>query len=321
MTTKSLILASCIGLVLIVAGCSERGSNTTTDRQLAAEVASFDLNTERAGRFTVGLFAVDRSEVALGEIEVSFDYLVSLDGTVVDGDPTASPSSTTATFLALPGSDISVGTDATFSPPPGVRGVYGTEPIAFSAPGAWEVTVTADVDGEVLTATAAFEVRTESLVPGPGDSAPRTDQPLPGNPGIAPRAIDSRLSFDDQLADPALHEMTIADAIREGRPQLIVVATPVFCVSRFCGPITDEVARLQRLYSSDAEFVHLEVWEDFESSALNDAALEWIAPLDVAEAAEPWVFLVDGTGTITHRWDNVASTAELVAALEELGNN
>jgi hypothetical protein len=33
----------------------------------------------------------------------------------------------------------------------------------------------------------------------------------------------------------------VADAIAAGRPVMVVGSTPVFCVSRFCGPITDAV--------------------------------------------------------------------------------
>ena len=66
------------------------------------------------------------------------------------------------------------------------------------------------------------------------------------------------------------------------------------------------------------EFVHLEVWKDFEGAVLNKAAAEWVAPQDTERAAEPWVFLVDATGTITARWDNVASVHELTAALDDI---
>ena len=99
---------------------------------------------------------------------------------------------------------------------------------------------------------------------------------------------------------------------------MVVVATPVFCVSRFCGPITDEVERLASRHGDEMEFVHLEVWKDFTANELSTYALEWIGPRDRAEAAEPWVFAVDSTGTITHRWDNVAPTAELEEAILQL---
>ena len=99
---------------------------------------------------------------------------------------------------------------------------------------------------------------------------------------------------------------------------MVVVSTPVFCVSRFCGPITDAVQELAQRYGDDVDFVHLEVWQDFETQTVNDAAAEWIWPDQRGDAAEPWVFLVGADGIILRRWDNVATEASMNAVLEQL---
>ncbi len=109
----------------------------------------------------------------------------------------------------------------------------------------------------------------------------------------------------------------MADALDAGRPFLVVVSTPTFCVSRFCGPITDSVQALaDRFADSEMAFIHLEVWEDFEANLVNAAAREWIEPTPETDGAEPWVFIGDADGIITHRFDNVATDAELLAATE-----
>lgn len=59
-----------------------------------------------------------------------------------------------------------------------------------------------------------------------------------------------------------------------GRPVLVAVSTPTYCVSRFCGHITDMVADLGRTYADRAAFVHLELGRDRE--AINKAAAEWV---------------------------------------------
>jgi hypothetical protein len=64
-------------------------------------------------------------------------------------------------------------------------------------------------------------------------------------------------------------------------------------------------------FGADLDFIHLEVWADYEAKDVNNAAADWIFPRNGGEASEPWVFLIDGTGTIVERWDNVASTAEM----------
>lgn len=99
---------------------------------------------------------------------------------------------------------------------------------------------------------------------------------------------------------------------------MIVVSTPTFCVSRFCGPITDSVQELAGRHGDRMEFIHIEVWQDFAANQLNPAAAEWIAPTPETQGGEPWVFVVDEDGIIVQRFDNVASEAELEAAVETL---
>ncbi len=314
-----------VGLVLAAAffGAACSGQSTPAREPgslLVAEVASFDVSTERSERFIVGLFAIDRGDVGLGSVQFSFDYFGDLGGSSPQDfiDAVERPPDMAAHFLPIPGSEQVEGDDPTFDPPEGARGVYGTEPIRFPQAGVWEVTVTAPVDGETLSASGVFEVFETSTVPGPGDPAPLSTQPLPGDASVQRAAIDSLLTFEDELTDPNLHRVTVADTIEAGRPLMVVVATPAFCVSQFCGPITDELSELESTYGARVEFVHLEVWQDFEARVLNPAAAEWVAPEGVQDAAEPWVFLVDETGTITARWDNVASAPELKAALQTL---
>ena len=63
------------------------------------------------------------------------------------------------------------------------------------------------------------------------------------------------------------------------------------------------------------DFVHLEVWNDFEGRALNKEAAEWIYQ-EGADPKEPWVFLVAADGSVAARWDNVATDDELEAAVQ-----
>jgi peroxiredoxin len=97
---------------------------------------------------------------------------------------------------------------------------------------------------------------------------------------------------------------------------VVVVSTPTYCVSQFCGPITETVEGLADEYGDVAEFVHLEVWEDFNENVLNDAAAAWIQT--ESGGGEPWTFLVGADGRIAARWDNVLDADELRDLLEEL---
>ena len=153
-------------------------------------------------------------------------------------------------------------------------------------------------------------------VPFVGDRAPRTVQALIGNPTVPAEAIDSRAIDNARIPDPELHNTTIAAALDAHRPLMVVIATPTYCTSRFCGPITDAVARLAARYGDRMDFVHLEIWADFDTQTINDAVRDWIFPPGAEDAREPWVFIVGRDGRVRDRFDNVATEDELDAAVQ-----
>jgi hypothetical protein len=154
------------------------------------------------------------------------------------------------------------------------------------------------------------------LVPAPGEEAPRTENLTVHSKGVPEAAVDSRAATEGDIPDPELHDTTIADAIRRGRPLVAVFATPVYCVSRFCGPVTDLVAELAADYSDRAEFVHVEIWKDFQGQVINRAAADWLLHENTLE--EPFVFLIGADGRIVARWDNVATRQEIEPYLQDL---
>jgi hypothetical protein len=155
----------------------------------------------------------------------------------------------------------------------------------------------------------------EPRYPAPGEWAPRTENLVLGSDAPA-EAIDSRARLPGGIPVRGLHRTTIADAIETGRPAVVVFATPVYCVSRFCGPVTDMVAELAKDYRDVAEFIHVEVWRSFQKQVVNRAAAEWL--LRGGDLTEPWVFLIGPDGRILARWDNVVAREEIEPWLERL---
>lgn len=310
-------IMAAVMLTMTSCGGSGESQDAAAGSELAAAVASYDIVAGRPGRFMVGVYSVDQTRLlAYGTVTLSFTFLGD------DGASQADVGPVTASFMPIPGQGIDVdaagprlvaGSEAT--------GVYGAPDVELGRSGFWEVAVEADLDGRTHGTTAAFEVLEESDLPAPGDEAPLTIQPLAGDSNVDAKAIDSRASSEHPIPDPELHDITVADAVAARRPMMVVVSTPTFCFSRFCGPITDSVAELALRFGDRMEFIHLEVWEDFEANAVNPAASEWIAPTSQAEGREPWVFVVDRHGVITQRFDNVATDAELLAAVEAVLEN
>lgn len=313
MRRLALLLALAVTAAACGGGGGESGGVSSDDpAALNALVASYDLAVDSPGRFLVGLVTNDQRLVSFGEAELSFSYLGrSRD----EGNPKPGPKAI-ARWQPLPGQDLEVipdearvvqGSDGT--------GIYAADRVSFDQPGFWQVDVTTQTADGTQTAQAAFQVAERSLVVGPGDPAPRTINALPGAPGIPPKAIDSRAGPDGNVPDPELHAVTVADAIASGKPTMVVVATPVYCVSRFCGPITDAIQELAQVHGDRMNFVHLEVWRDYETTTVNKSAAEWIYPDGAEEATEPWVWVIGRDGVVTHRFDNVASEDELAAAV------
>lgn len=292
-------------------GASSTTGTATGPDKVQGSVASYDLAVGPPGRFMLGLFNEAKGPIGYGTAAFSFFFLGenSANGTPQPG-PTA-----TAGYLPLPG-----------SPPPPAdtskpvylstdqRGVY-TADVAFDKAGFWGVSAVVDLGGRQEVKTA-FKVAAKHAVPAVGDPAPATQNLTVTTPGAPPAAIDSRASATTPVPDQELHQYTVAQALAEKRPVVLVISTPTYCVSQFCGPVTDVVQALAKQYANRARFIHIEVWKDYKAQELNDAAKEWIAKGE--DVNEPWVFVVGADGKIAARFDNIVSRQALEAVVQQL---
>ena len=300
----------------------EGGSDDDANAEspIAVQVASYEMVAGREQRFTVGVIGNgEPGLLSFGEIELSFAYLGTKEK---PSGPPVPKDTVTADFRLLPGQKVDPDAPGPrlVEPSKGV-GVYAADNVRFDQAGFWQVQIGADLSGKAAKASTQFEVVAEPRLPFVGDPAPRTENPLPGAPGVDLSVIDSRARGGEPLPDPELHSVVIADSIEQGRPVLVSISTPVYCQSRFCGPITDAVQELARRYAGKLDFVHLEVWENFEAKKVNPFVREWIVPKagsGASGANEPWTYLVGRDGRIAARWDNVATEAEMTAAIERV---
>ncbi len=279
---------------------------------LNVAVASYDLAAGKDSRFIAGLLTLDNDFVSYGTAQMRFTYL----GTGQETDKPVFYKEETANFLQIPGEGLDTPPDAPATGPASAgRGVYAVDPITFDKAGFYQVDVTIETtDKGELTGTSAFGVNGATQVPAPGDAAIASDS-LTVDSDAPPAAIDSRATSVDDMPDAALHQISIADALKEDKPLVVVFSTPVFCISQFCGPVTEMIAGLQAQYGNDANFIHIEIWKDFQAQTINDTAKEWLFRNN--DLNEPWVFLIGKDGTILKRWDNVVTEGEVVPALKD----
>ena len=322
---RNLALLVTVSLAFAVGACSSddeepRASDETTTTAAAraaglqAQIASYDLVAAKPQRLMIGLVASEGRLVTGGEIEVFFAHL---------GDGTGKSATGTVgtphrgVFQPIAGSTARPEGPRFSRPSEGV-GVYAVRDAVFDKPGRWGLIANVELGGEKTTVQATFDVGVTTRIVGVGERAPATRNPIAGSAEVPAEAIDSRAKDREPIPDPSLHSTTIADALAAGRPIVVVVSTPVYCVSQFCGPITDSVEKLAAEFDGRASFVHLEVWQDFEKKQVNESAGQWVYRELKGDLLEPWVFVVGRDGTIAHRFDNIAGDDELRAALDQV---
>lgn len=289
---RRLRAATLFALLSIAAACARPAPPKA--QELNVLVASYDLAVGDDQRFMVGLVTSDERLVTEESAELSFAYTGTREGEVAENFSAARR----AKFLPIPES----------SEPTHLTGVYKTT-ASFDRAGFWQVRARA----EALEGTGTFEVLEKHQVPAPGDPAPKSENYIVGSE-VSNAALDSRAARGP-IPDPELHRVTIADAISRGRPALVVFSTPEFCISRFCGPVTDLIADLASEHPERAEYIHVEIWEDQPARKFNPTAEEWLLHGDLQE---PWVFLIGADGRIAARWDNVATREEIEPLLTAL---
>jgi hypothetical protein len=308
-----------VATALLLGACGGSSSKTGASSQnpaadeLQATVASFDVTAGPPRRFLIGLQTGNARLIGFGTVKVRVH-------------PTDAPAPTTgqahdATFLAIPATQVP---DPVPSKPTLVdavrgRGVYAAT-IGFDRPGIWTADVDADVEGlGRVHASTAFQVATEHEAIAVGERAPASkNYTVADHDDASLDAVDSRAQGGTTLPDPELHRTTISGALAAHRPFVVVFSTPVYCQSRFCGPITDMVAGVAKEYAGKAAFLHVEIFKDFDKQIVNDAALQWLQRVPGGDVHEPWLYVVGSDGKVKARFDNVVTRDELVSAIDEL---
>lgn len=193
--------------------------------------------------------------------------------------------------------------------PSGNDGAYVSY-VDFDEPGDWGVEITLTRAGKKIKPIPfRFNVLEHSIEPVIGDAAPASvQQTLATTASI--EDIDS--SFPPR---PAMHDTTIADALKTGKPLVVAFATPAFCRSRTCGPVMDTVMDpIAANYAGKAVFIHVEpyVLRDVREDNVRNpvpAAREWRLQ------TEPWVFVIDRRGRIAGKFEGIVAADEVESIL------
>jgi hypothetical protein len=191
--------------------------------------------------------------------------------------------------------------------------------VDFRCAGRWGLEFVVGLPGGETTPRMTFSVQPTSTTPGIGAPAPRSDSPTADTPEEV-AAISS-----DTAPDPALYELSIADAVTSGRPAVIAFATPAFCQTAMCGPVLDHLKAVAAEYRDRVAFVNVEPYElQMTANGLQPVLSEEGHLTPVAAVTEwgirtePYVFVVDPEGRVSAKLEGPIDEEELRAELDTL---
>jgi len=110
------------------------------------------------------------------------------------------------------------------------------------------------------------------------------------------------------------HEVNLADAIGQGTPIVLLVATPAYCQTAVCGPIVDTLVE-QASGRTDITVIHSEVYKN--PKEVRDLQKATLAPVPDAYDLrfEPALFVTDAAGTVVARADITVDRTEMTELL------
>jgi len=174
----------------------------------------------------------------------------------------------------------------------------------------WGAELSFDVNGERFEGLRLrFFVQEHTPEPAVGDVVPPSRQ-------LTVADVDD-VGLVDTATTPNrnLHDMTVADALASGRPSVIAFATPLFCQTRFCGPVVEQVVTpLWERYGDRVNVMAIEPYDVAQARAGQlvpvEAMREW------GLQTEPWVFVVDAEGHVVAKFEGIMGLDEVAAAVE-----
>ena len=193
----------------------------------------------------------------------------------------------------------------TVEDPDSARSLYVRE-LSFPRAGNYLVAAVTKLNGRLVAALTQVAVDGDSPVPGPGDRAIRVHTPTVESSGGDVEKIETRVPPD------TMHEVDLADALEERRPVALLFATPALCESRLCGPVTDVAEQVKSELGDEAEFIHMEVYEDNEVAKGPRPQFKAWHLRD-----EPVLFTIGRDGRVVERLQGAFSADELRAAVRE----
>lgn len=155
---------------------------------------------------------------------------------------------------------------------------------------------------------AVIKVSDPSTVawPTPGKALPKVKTPTTADP----RGIDPICTQSPRPC--SFHEHSLDTLLGNGKPSIVLLATPALCQSAVCGPVLDILIAETEATRSRANIVHVEVFADPTGKTLSPAFAEF------KTESEPVLFFADERGIVTERFNGPFDRSEARDAIARL---
>ena len=199
--------------------------------------------------------------------------------------------------------------------PYGFRGAYSAN-MDFVQPGLWELELLLQIKGEEHKGRLKLDIAEKLPVPSRGEMPPQS---------VTPTLYDvEELAFltTDFSPDPDLYKMSLIDALQDSKPDVIVFSSPAFCTSPTCGPQVDTLSDLKELYVNEANFIHVEIYDNpseiegnMDRLRVVDTVEEWGFTQLAGWVNESWTFVINSDGEVDRCFEGFVTLEELESAL------
>lgn len=201
----------------------------------------------------------------------------------------------------------------------GQKGLYVAD-VAFPSAGRWGTRFTATFpDGTKKQVRADYDVAEAGSTPAIGAAVVPLDTPT-----VQGAVANLATVTTDTKPDPRFYQTSVAQALAQRKPFVLVFATPAFCQTAICGPTLETVKAVAKDYP-DFTFINVEPYKMVLTEGRLQPELDTAGQLQAASwtdawglRSEPWVFVVGGDGKLAAKFEGTLGADELRAALDAL---
>jgi hypothetical protein len=110
-----------------------------------------------------------------------------------------------------------------------------------------------------------------------------------------------------------LHDITLNEALKRGKPIAYLVGTPAHCQTGTCSPALEALLEMRDLVGDRLTMLHTEIYTDDTATIVAPA----VEALNMTY--EPALFITDAKGVLVERFDAIFDAVEITEAFTTLG--